>query len=153
MEVKGDNMAEKFKVQVESIQFDGTIKRFDTLVEGTMLIENSRLSDKDFSSAWTPFPKYVTFALSGQCIVDEKGVFATVKHLSKEETYSYPIPEKVIFNDPATIVYWNDGTKTLVKCYDDYFDEEKGLAMAYLKRICGNKGNYNDIFRKQITEE
>lgn len=24
--------------------------------------------------------------------------------------------KKVIFNDPATIVLWNDGTKTVVKC-------------------------------------
>ena len=34
----------------------------------------------------------------------------------------------VIFNDPATIVFWSDGTKTVVKCCeDDIFDEEKEL--------------------------
>ena len=28
---------------------------------------------------------------------------------------------KVIFNDPATIVFWSDGTKTVSKCHpDDY---------------------------------
>lgn len=64
-----------------------------------------------------------------------------------------PVPEKVIFNDPATIVYWKDGTKTVVKAYDEYFDEEKGLAMAYMKKTHGNKGNYNDVFRKWIEEE
>lgn len=41
----------------------------------------------------------------------------------------------VIFNDPATIVFWSDGTKTVVKCCeDDEFDEEKGLAMAVCKK-------------------
>lgn len=46
---------------------------------------------------------------------------------------------KVIFNDPATIVFWSDGTKTVVKCCeDDTFDKEKGLAMAVLKKLSGN---------------
>lgn len=45
----------------------------------------------------------------------------------------------VIFNDPATIVFWSDGTKTVVKCCeDDEFDEEKGLAMAVCKKVSGN---------------
>ena len=65
------------------------------------------------------------------------------------------IPEvkKVIFNDPATIVYWKDGTKTVVKCQDgDYFDLEKGFAMAFLKKCWGNKGNFNDKLRKIMKE-
>ena len=61
--------------------------------------------------------------------------------------------KKVIFNDPATIVYWKDGTKTVVKCQDDdKFDKEKGLAMAIVKKLFGNKGNYNKIFKKYIGE-
>ena len=45
----------------------------------------------------------------------------------------------VIFNNPATIVFWSDGTKTVIKCCeDDIFDEEKGLAMAVLKKLSGN---------------
>ena len=65
------------------------------------------------------------------------------------------IPEvkKIIFNDPATIVYWKDGTKTVVKCQKgDYFDLEKGFAMAFLKKCWGNKGNFNDKLRKIIKE-
>lgn len=46
---------------------------------------------------------------------------------------------KVIFNDPATVVLWSDGTKTVVKCGpDDIFDKEKGLAMAIVKKMAGN---------------
>lgn len=69
--------------------------------------------------------------------------------------FSNNIPEvkKVIFNDPATIVYWKDGTKTVVKCQDgDVFDSEKGFAMAFLKKCWGNKGNFNDKLRKIMKE-
>lgn len=49
----------------------------------------------------------------------------------------------VIFAPPATIVYWLDGSKTVVKCSEkDVFDPEKGLAMAIAKRCGGNKGSY-----------
>jgi len=61
--------------------------------------------------------------------------------------------KRVIFNDPATIVIWSDGTKTVVKCDDrDEFDPEKGLAMAICKKHFGG-GFYNDIFRKWIPKE
>lgn len=69
--------------------------------------------------------------------------------------FSNNIPEvkKVIFNDPATIVYWKDGTKTVVKCQKgDYFDLEKGFAMAFLKKCWGNKGNFNDKLIKIMKE-
>lgn len=62
--------------------------------------------------------------------------------------------KKVIFNDPATIVLWSDGSKTVVKCDpDDVFDPEKGLAIACMKKLFGNKGYYNDIFRKWLSEK
>lgn len=62
----------------------------------------------------------------------------------------------VIFNDPATIVLWADGTKTVVKCNgEQVFDPEKGLAMAIVKKYMGtnkSKSNYCDIFKKWIPE-
>lgn len=62
--------------------------------------------------------------------------------------------KKVIFNEPATIVFWSDGTKTVVKCgEDDIWDPEKGLAMAVTKKFFGNEGFYYDIFKKWIPEE
>lgn len=50
--------------------------------------------------------------------------------------------KKVIFNNPATIVFWADDTKTVVKAENEEFDPEKGLAMAIAKKALGNKGNY-----------
>lgn len=61
--------------------------------------------------------------------------------------------KKVIFNDPATIVFWYDGSKTVVKAENEMFDPEKGLAMAICKKILGNQGNYYDIFRKWLPKE
>lgn len=56
----------------------------------------------------------------------------------------------VIFNDPATIVFWSDGTKTVVKASNEPFDPEKGLAMAIAKKTYGNKGNYYNEIRKWL---
>jgi hypothetical protein len=55
----------------------------------------------------------------------------------------------VIFNPPATIVFWKDNTKTVVKAQNgESYDPEKGLAMAMCKKMLGNKGNYFNVFRK-----
>lgn len=56
--------------------------------------------------------------------------------------------KNVIFNNPATIVFWSDNTKTVVKCANEEFDPEKGLAMAIAKKFLGNKGNYFNEIKK-----
>ena len=58
--------------------------------------------------------------------------------------------KNVIFNNPATIVFWNDGTKTVVKAENEEFDPEKGLAMAISKKFLGNQGNYYETFKKWL---
>lgn len=67
---------------------------------------------------------------------------------------NFAVPEilDVIFNEPATIIYWADGTKTVVKAIYDEFDPEKGLAMAIAKKALGNKGNYYNIIAKWMDE-
>lgn len=65
------------------------------------------------------------------------------------------IPEikKVVFNNPATIVFWATGEKTIVKCQDNEpFDKEKGLALCVMKYIFGNKSSYNNIIKKFVGE-
>ncbi len=65
----------------------------------------------------------------------------------------YPEIKNVIFSGPYTIVMWSDGDKTIVRCDDENFDKEKGLAMAISKKFLGtnkSKSNYNDIFKKWI---
>ena len=61
--------------------------------------------------------------------------------------------KKVIFNGKATIVYWEDGTKTVVKLQGlEWYDPEKGLAMAIAKKALGNKGSYYEIFKKWVPD-
>lgn len=60
--------------------------------------------------------------------------------------------KQVIFNNPATIVFWADGTKTVVKCQDgDTYSPEVGIAMCYMKKALGNKSNFNNTFKKHIS--
>lgn len=62
--------------------------------------------------------------------------------------------ERVVFNDPATVVFWTDGSKTVVKAQDgEPFDPEKGLAMAIVKKMYGNTGSYNELFKKFCPPE
>ena len=61
---------------------------------------------------------------------------------------------RVIYNDPATIAFWSDGTKTVVKAQPgDIFDPEKGLAMVIVKKACGNTGNYYNSFKRWLPKE
>lgn len=70
--------------------------------------------------------------------------------LSIQPTYTLlPMIEKVIFNPPATIVLWRDGTKTVVKIKEngkkgttDKFSEEYGLAMAVAKKFFGKRSKF-----------
>ena len=65
-----------------------------------------------------------------------------------------PNIKDVIFNNPATIVIWEDGEKTVVKCQEgDIYDPEKGLAMGITKRALGNKGNYCEELKKWLPED
>lgn len=74
---------------------------------------------------------------------DEQPFIRSLKHMIK----------KVIFNDPATIVLWNDGTKTVVKADNEPYDPEKGLAMAISKKVLGNNGSYYKEFKKWLPKE
>ena len=60
--------------------------------------------------------------------------------------------KKVVFNNPATIVFWSDGSKTVVKANLDDYDPEKGLAMAIAKKALGNEGNYYNVFKKWLPK-
>ena len=77
----------------------------------------------------------------------------TVLEIMKN-TMRVPDIKDVIFNPPATIVLWADGTKTVVKCQEDEgeYSKEVGLAMCICKKVYGNKGNYNNVFKKFIKE-
>lgn len=64
--------------------------------------------------------------------------------------------KQVIFNAPATIVFWKDGSKTVVRAQGDEYDPEKGLAMAVARHyFCDILGmsRYDGIFKKYLPKE
>lgn len=58
--------------------------------------------------------------------------------------------KQVIFNPPATVVLWADGTKTVVKCDpEDTYNETMGVALCYMKKALGNTSReLNKALRK-----
>ena len=126
---------------------------------------------------WNDRTKTVVKVTDGETFDPEKGLAMAIakkyfgntsnyyevfkKWLTKDKTVGNKIPEykrnrhikNVIFNDPATIVFWNDGTKTVVKVQNEKFDPEKGLAMAIAKKYFGNHGNYYNEFKKWLPVE
>ena len=76
--------------------------------------------------------------------LDEDGIdndlnlIRMIEELEEEEQSNYLAYERIIFNDPATIVIWADGTRTVVKaCKEDNFNKEVGLKTALLQRVFG----------------
>lgn len=65
----------------------------------------------------------------------------------KCKTNNLPEIKKVIFNDPATIIIWADGTKTVVKCAEvDTYTKWAGFAFCVCKKIMG------DSFHKEFKQ-
>lgn len=86
----------------------------------------------------------------------KKGVMVDFLNSIKVRT---PIPEglqidHITLSGPATIVFWKDGSKTIVKAQNgEDIDYEKGIALCFMKKVNGNNGNYNNIFREYIVSE
>lgn len=53
----------------------------------------------------------------------------------------------VYFAKPKTIVIWVDGSKTIVTAQKERFDEEKGILMAFYKKMFGKTymSDLNDV--------
>lgn len=65
-------------------------------------------------------------------------------------------PERVLIQGSATIIWWSDGTKTVVKCQKgDKMDPEKGIAMCVMKKFMGTNethSNYLDFAKPAIKD-
>ena len=76
---------------------------------------------------------------------DFEGSHSYTDEEGQEVTYTYSVPvfhtiyiRKVIYNKPATIVFWSDDTKTVAKCHgDDIYSPETGLVICCLKKLIG----------------
>lgn len=72
--------------------------------------------------------------------------------LLKMESSMNMAPKEVIFAPPATIVYWQDGSRTVVKCgEEDEFSEEIGFVLCFMKKWFGNTGKFNDYINDALV--
>lgn len=58
--------------------------------------------------------------------------------------------KKIMYKPPATIIFWNDGTKTVAVCEkEDTYNRELGFALCVLKKKYGNK-KVHDMLDKYV---
>lgn len=87
-------------------------------------------------------------------LFDEKSVHPITAVVYRPKIVDIDCIKKVIFSGPCTIILWNDGTKTIVRCGpDDEFDKEKGIAMCILKKMFGSSHQMSKWMKEQIGEE
>jgi hypothetical protein len=61
--------------------------------------------------------------------------------------------KKVIFNPPATIVIFKNGSKRVVKCDSkDEFNPEIGFAMAMMNEMFGSRSAFKKFIKKHIKK-
>lgn len=106
--------------------------------------------DRTIYETW----KYKGKNEKGEAVYERDGKMMTFKYdltngLQIYSELAMPVISKVIFNPPATIVMWDDGTKTVVKAKtsgkkkdQDKFSEEIGLAMAIAKKYYGSRSAF-----------
>ncbi|MBO7421909.1 MAG: hypothetical protein J6T99_00795, partial [Oscillospiraceae bacterium] len=96
------------------------------------------------------------FCLPGEHIslFDNDEIIGSAKQSFSPVNLRMPSIDRVIFNGPATIVFWEDGSKTMVKCMEgDTFSYDTGIAMATLKKIFGQTyPAYRADVRKAIKD-
>ena len=165
-ELMGQKFHEGFEYGVNSVTSEA--KKFTEQMETyAEIMNNGRLSG-DISSGYTyeiktnnPYPNSIqkTFCdYIANEIKSTKNINQIIKKgentmpVNYNEFFAFTHPRSnvylpkikdVIFNPPATIVLWDDKSKTVVKAQNgEPYDPEKGLAMCILKKVYGNKGRY-----------
>ena len=88
--------------------------------------------------------------------VEKKGHLVTKKDcddfLINYVGFLSPDVIRIIFNPPATIVFWTDGTKTIVKCAEgEKFDPYTGFCYAYTERYFGPLSHIKKVCQKRST--
>ena len=102
---------------------------------------------KPFRYDWLSKTYYVKIAKYNKMGLRSDSYYGVDPMTNNYDGYDGLKIKRVICNGPATIVFWNDGTKTVVKLQEeDETDDEKGILYAALKKLATKK-EYNDILR------
>lgn len=76
-------------------------------------------------------------------------VLLAAPHGTREQ--EKPVPKKIIYSFPATIVIWADGTKTVVKCSKhDSWNLETGFLWALAEKVYGSKSQVEKVIDEHV---
>lgn len=65
-----------------------------------------------------------------------------------------PEIDHIIWNDPVTVVFWEDGTKTVVKnMKGNVFSKEDAIVNAMVKKLFGSRTKLKKYMSKFIKED
>lgn len=124
--------------------------------EEAILLKRNPLSGYEHLTSVPPYIEYIekekTKEMRDTALNRAQELGALMGTVKSTTNPSKPAIKNVIFNDPATIVMWSDGTKTVVKAEKEDFDPEKGLAMAISKKNLGNKYDYYNTFKHWLKK-
>ena len=81
---------------------------------------------------------------------------AVIEEYEDDEPDCWGIPDidRVVFSEPATIVFWTDGTKTVVKCMPgEKFEKYAGFMAACMKKMFGSTSRAKAIMNECIYDQ
>ena len=146
-------MAKKDHMETKSFKIGGYVTAKETFYyEGEKIVKGHRYEISDCGRKdgeriqidlgskywWVPRDKMMPISSSGSAYTGTD-VMLKIKD--------------VIYSNPATIVFWDDGSKTVVRCgKGETFDPEKGLAMAISKRVLGSNYAWHGRFNKWLPK-
>ena len=84
------------------------------------------------------------------CAADCSGVASVYNYIRKDMEEMAKTITKIVYNPPATIVFFGDNSKSVVKCRkDEKYDAAKGVAMAIVKHWSKSTEGHHwyDIFK------
>lgn len=97
--------------------------------------ENDNRTEMENTNYYTKLLKNLMGAIDKQSRIDN-----SFGSYYEDDNGNVTYIKEVIYNDPAVVVIWNDGTKTVSKCdYGDNFNPEFGLILCVLKKVIGNE--------------
>lgn len=65
-----------------------------------------------------------------------------------------PSVKRIVYHNPATIVFWQDGTKTVVKCMDgEPFEKYAGFCAALAKKVFGSTSKAKKVAGAKKKDE
>ena len=91
-------------------------------------------------------PIWSTYTIRVKENTDKEGLDEAIMKIFGIESRKAPKAKQVILNDPATVVIWEDGTKTVTKAKDgDEYDDKVGLLLCAVRKASNNRIRVEDM--------